>query len=192
MNELDIVQRVIADRRSVFPKAFSSDLVTDEIIEQMLESANWAPSHKLTEPWRFHVVRDEALARLAHFMAEKYREDPKGGHFLQKKYDSIKAKVTRSSAVIIICMQRDPEERVPEWEEQAAVAMAVQNMSLRGWSLGVGGYWSTPPFRKAIHEFIDLSAGESCLGFFYLGHFAQAGQPPVRSPWQEKVQWIRE
>jgi len=157
----------------------------------MLVSANWAPTHKLTEPWRFYVVRDEALLRLADFMAQQYRADPKGGQFVQKKYDSIKAKVARSSAVILICMQRDSQERVPEWEEQAAVAMAVQNMWLCGWSLGVGGYWSTPPYRKAVSDFIELAAGEECLGFFYLGHFDRSGQAPKRTSWQEKAQWIR-
>ena len=41
-------------------------------------------------------------------------------------------------------MQRDPGERIPEWEELASVACAVQNMWLSATSYGIGAYWSSP------------------------------------------------
>jgi len=28
-------------------------------IKQMLEAAKWAPTHKLTEPWRFSVIMNQ-------------------------------------------------------------------------------------------------------------------------------------
>jgi len=31
--------------------------VDNAIIQQMLENANWAPTHKLTEPWRLPFLR---------------------------------------------------------------------------------------------------------------------------------------
>ena len=35
------------------------------------------------------------------------------------------------------------EKRMPEWEELAATAAAVQNMHLMATSLGAAGYWTS-------------------------------------------------
>ena len=54
--------RVIKKRRSIFPKDYNGKgrKPTDSDIELMLEAANWAPTHKRTEPWRFVVLRGPA------------------------------------------------------------------------------------------------------------------------------------
>ena len=86
-------------------------------------------------------------------------------------------------------MKRDEKESVPEWEEIAATAMAVQNLWLTATELGLGGYWSTPAYVDQIGDFISMEEGETCLGLFYLGAFE--GPMPTREPgdWREKVQW---
>ena len=53
MEKIDILMDIIRTRRSVFPPLYASDKeVPRSIIEKILEAANWAPSHKKTEPWR--------------------------------------------------------------------------------------------------------------------------------------------
>ena len=79
-------------------------------------------------------------------------------------------KCKKSSIILIICMSRDPLERVPEWEEIASVSMAVQNMWLTATSLKIGAFWSTPPYIKNMKEHISLDFNEKCLGIFYLGY----------------------
>ena len=47
------ISRLIRSRRSIYPKSYlPGQPVERELIEQLLENANWAPTHKLTEPWR--------------------------------------------------------------------------------------------------------------------------------------------
>ena len=53
-------------------------------------------------------------------------------------------------------MQRDPKESVPEWEEIASVAMAVQNMWLMAQELNLGGYWSSPLIIHQLEELLPL------------------------------------
>ena len=94
----------------------------------MLEVANWAPTHRRTEPWRFKVMQGESQRRLAEFLAKTYKEKSESySEFKHKKY---KTNPIKAACVIAICMQRDPAESIPEWEEIAATAMAVQNMWL--------------------------------------------------------------
>ena len=68
------VNQLIRQRRSIFPKDYSGEGVDDGTIQQMLENANWAPSHKLTEPWRFVVFTGDGLRKLAAFQAECYQK----------------------------------------------------------------------------------------------------------------------
>ena len=68
------INQLIHSRRSIFPKDYSGERVNDEVVKQMLENANWAPTHKLTEPWRFKILTGEALERemrLAGLRAER-------------------------------------------------------------------------------------------------------------------------
>lgn len=54
------VAALIKKRRSIFPRDFNGQKVECEHIEAMLEAANWAPTHNLTEPWRFVVIEGDS------------------------------------------------------------------------------------------------------------------------------------
>jgi len=88
-------------------------------------------------------------------------------------------------------VQRDAKESVPEWEEIAATAMAVQNMWLVATSLEIGAYWSSPGYLKYFNELVPLADLETCVGLFYMGKYDGDLQTGVRnSDISEKVVWI--
>ena len=183
-----MILKTIKERRSVFPAQHTSDKVTKEQINQLLEAANWAPSHRKTEPWRFYVINDEKLTELGDFLANAYKESTDA--FSEFKFEKIKSKPTQASHVIVICMHRDEKERVPEWEEIAATAMAVQNMWLMTTELGLGGYWSTPSLIEQMPKFLPMKEEEKCLGFFYVGNFEGQISKGDRQPIDDKVTWL--
>ena len=45
-------------------KAYGSEPVPRETLDELFELARWAPNHNLTNPWRFRVLGPESLARL--------------------------------------------------------------------------------------------------------------------------------
>ena len=51
------------ERRTI--GAFRDDPVPRRLVEELIDSAVWAPNHKHTEPWRFHVVQGDARDALA-------------------------------------------------------------------------------------------------------------------------------
>lgn len=166
--------------------------ISEDIIREVLENANWAPTHRLTEPWRFRVFRGEALRRLGEFLAGHYRAAASEEEFSELKYKKMLDAPQRSGAVIAICMQRDPDNRVPEWEEIAAVACAVQNMWLTCTALGIGSYWSTPGYILRADEWLGLQPGERCLGLFYMGRYDAVDLPAKRGNMEDKVLWIND
>jgi nitroreductase len=97
----------------------------------------------------------------------------------------------KAGCVIAICMQRDPKKSLPEWEEIAATAMAVQNMWLTAFELGIGAYWSSPGLIKYIDKFIQLEEEEQCLGFFYLGKYdGDLPEGTRKSTIEQKTVWL--
>lgn len=189
---IDEINELIRSRRAVFPKFYLPGKPVDRaVIEQLLENANHAPTHKLTEPWRFHVFHsEESRRRLGEYMSDFYRKNTPPEQFSEEKMKKNGENPLLAGAVIAIIMQRDPAESIPEFEEIAAVAMAVQNMWLTCAALGLGCYWSTPKAALMADEFLGLAPGQRCLGLFYLGWHRMPELPGKRGPVAEKTVWV--
>ena len=186
----EFFSRLARQRRSIFPAMYSGEAVPDETIRQLLEIANWAPTHRKTEPWRFHVFGGEARQRVSDYLAGYYKDHTPPEQFSEIKYKKNQRKPLQSSHILFICMQRDPQERVPEWEELAAVSCAVMNLWLGCAALGLGCYWSSPQAALEAGDFLQLAPGERCLGLFYTGVPKPGLELPAeRGPVADKVRW---
>jgi nitroreductase len=180
----DLIQK----RRAVFPPQYNDKPIGKKDLERILEAANWAPTHRKTEPWRFKVLTGASKESLGYFLEKKYRETESRPKEIKAR--NIREKPQLSAVVIAICMQRDPAQSVPEWEEIAATAMAVQNMWLCCTAMGIGAYWSSPSLIRYMHEFFPLAEGERCLGFFYMGYWDEEPEAGVRRPVGDKTVWL--
>lgn len=190
-NVIDTINQVIRNRRSIFPPEYIDQEIPRDVIETILENANYAPTHRLTQPWRFTIFRQDGLTKLADFMAETYRSATSPESFSEAKYEGTRTKVLKSSCVIALVMEVHPD-KVPEWEEVAAVACAVQNMWLTATALNVGAYWSSPSHLDALGKFLNLAPNQKCVGFFYMGYHQAKEKPAVRKPIEEKLTWVEE
>jgi Nitroreductase len=192
------VNKIIRGRRSMFVAQFKeNDPVDDAIIEEMLENANWAPTHKLTQPWRFIVYTGEGLKTFANYQAELYkkRAEKNGTPFIEATYNKFKENPTKASHVIAILMKRTEGSGLPLMEEIAATAMAVQNMYLTASAHGLAAYWGTggPTFWEEAREDFGLEGEDMLMGFFYVAKPASDRWPAgKREPIADKVGWIRE
>jgi len=184
-----MINETIKTRRAVFPAQYNGQPISREEILNILESANWAPTHKRTEPWRFKVFHGISQVALGKFLAETYKQT--AVNFSEFTYNKFMENPVKAGCVIAICMQRDPAQSLPEWEEIAATAMAVQNMWLTAHAMQLGAYWASPGIIKYMDKFIDLNPGEQCLGFFYLGKYdADLPEGTRKSTIEEKTVWV--
>lgn len=187
--EIDILNRIIKRRRSIFPVSYTGQEIPVEQIRQVLESANYAPTHKLTEPWRFVVFRKEGKLKLATELARLYKETMPAEKFLQKKYDSILEKAGQADCIITLNASLH-SDKLPEWEELAALACAVQNMALTAEALNIGAYWSSPGMIDSLKDFLELGEQEKCFGLFYMGYHNEEPREAKRTPIEDKVKWV--
>lgn len=188
-NTYEILSKVIKNRRSIFPASYTNKEIPTEVIEQILESANYAPTHKLTQPWRFTVIRKEGKAKLGETLGQLYKASVPAEKFLQKKFDSFGEKTSQASCILAINIQFNPD-KLPAWEEIAATACAVQNIALTAEALNVGAYWSSPPLIDHLGKFLGLGENEKCYGLFYMGYHEEEASEANRTPMAEKVTWI--
>jgi nitroreductase len=187
------INRLIEVRRSIFPKNYTGEKVSDEIVMQLLKNANWAPTHKFTEPWRFVVFSGEGLKKLAVFQAQCYQEvTAVKGTFDEGKYQSLLTKPMESSHIISVGMKRDEKKSIPELEEIGAVFCAAQNIMLTAAAYKVGCYLSTGgiTFFEEAKPFFDLGKEDKLLGFLHLGIQRDPVPAGRRRPIEEKVKWV--
>jgi nitroreductase len=189
--DIQELSALIKGRRSVFPEMYIQKEVSDSLIESLLENAIWAPNHRLTQPWRFIVFKDEGLIKLGNFLAETYKEMANEMTFSEKKYEKTRNKSRLSGAVIAAILERDTENRVPNEEEIMALAMAVQNILLSCESAGLGAYFSTPGSVSHAGNFMNLQHNQRCLGLVYLGYKKDVQLISQRRPLKEVVRWIK-
>ena len=167
MKKSEILKEIIENRRSIYPKDYLGEDIPQEIFDEILSAAQFAPSHKKTKPWRFEVFRNEEKQKLAKEIQKIYKETTPEHLFLEKKYSDFEDKISKSNIVITISVNFSG--LVPEWEEIAATAMAVQNMHLTCTANNVGCYWGTPPMKDYLAEFLGLEEQQKCFGLFFLG-----------------------
>ncbi len=103
----------------------------------------------------------------------------------------MREKILRSSCVMAIVINLH-EDKLPEWEETASVACAVENMWLTATAMHIGAYWSTPGVIKSMNTFLGLEKNEKCIGFFYMGYHNETQREANRQPIEGKVTWNEE
>jgi nitroreductase len=186
-----IVLENIRNRRTLLFKHFAPDPILEEHVAMILDAANWAPTHKFTEPWRFTLFTGEGREPLARVLCEVYRETA-GDAFKEMKFEKTQTRARQVPLTIGVGMERS--DKIPEYEEVLAVGCAVQNMHLMAQALGIGLSWSTPGYEDhpMIHDLLGLTEPDRCFGFLYMGYAASDDVWPTsrRGPVEDKVRLI--
>ena len=189
---LSEITELIKSRRTIYPEQFSDRKVHKEQIDLILNNAQWAPTHGNTQPWRFKVFMEEGRQVLSDFLAETYLKltPPEAQNDL--KLAKMMKRPMQASAVIAVCMERQPTEKILEIEEIEAVACSIQNMHLTCTAYGLGGFWATPKliYSQEMNEFLKIGAKDKCLGLFYIGYPAIDWPEAHRKPLEYTTEWI--
>ena len=189
---LSEITEVIRERRTIYPEQYSERKVHKEQIDLILNNALWAPTHGNTQPWRFKVFMEEGREKLSSFLAETYLKLTPEEDQNDQKLAKLLTRPKMASAVIAVCMERQPEEKIAEIEEIEAVACAVQNMHLTCTAYGLGGFWASPKliYTPEMNEFLGLGEKDKCLGLFYIGYPSIDWPKAHRKPLEYVTEWI--
>ena len=190
---LSEISAVIKNRRTIYPKFYSSRIVHEEVINEIILNGTWAPTHGNTQPWRFKVYTGDSRVKLGDKLGDIYTESTPKELFKPEKLNKIKSRPLLSTVTIIVCMERGNNEKIPVIEEVEAVACAVQNMSLTATAYGLGSFWSTPKliYTQTMKTFLNLGKEDQCIGLFYLGYPTIEWPKGQRKPIEYLTEWNR-
>jgi nitroreductase len=191
---LSEITAIIRDRRSIYPEQFSKRKIHREQIELLLNNAIWAPSHGLTQPWRFVVLQDNALVKLSEVLGSAYLSETPKELQNDKKLIKLINRPKLATAVIALIVDREKDTKISEADDFAAVACAVQNMHLTATAQGIGGFWSSTNMVKTqqFREFVSLTEQQVCIGLFYLGYPEIEWPKGQRKPIEYVTTWKSE
>jgi nitroreductase len=158
------VEEAIRGRRT--HKVFDPRPVPRETLDELLAVARWAPSHHLTNPWRFRVLGPAALTRL------KEAAGPEAA-----------GKLDRAPTLVVASSVRS-EDAVQDQEDQYASACAVYAVLLAAYGRGLASYWRTPGVLRteAGLAAVHIPSDERFIALIHLGWPRQAKEPPEPLP----------
>lgn len=169
-------------------------VIPDETITEIVSMADWAPTHARTEPWRFIIFGNSKVKEFTNRHADLYRQYSDPESFTQLKYDNISRLGENTSHIIISWMKRVQTHKIPEIEEVAATAAAIQNLLLAATSKGIACFWSTGGLahHPALKEEFNLGPEDRIIGILYLGYSNEPFKEGNRQiPLAEKIEWVK-
>jgi nitroreductase len=192
MNTFEPLQEVIRNRRSNKPAEMNGKKIDSALIQQLLQLADWAPTHARTEPWRFVVYENKAKQLFCLDHAELYKDNTDPEKFTHAKYEKLQQQGDTLSHIVIVYMKRTVNNSIPAIEEIAAVAAATQNFLLGASAAGVAALWSTGGMthHPSIKKYLGLADEDVVMGLLLLGYTDEPVKEGKRNiALENKVVW---
>jgi nitroreductase len=172
----------------------SSREIAHELLVEILEDAHWAPTHGLTQPWRFHVFVGGGRTRLADALQSIYDGTTPQGEVRPEKRAKLREGLLQAPVCIAVSALTDGGGKISRLDELCATACAVQNLLLSAHQRGIGSFWSSPPVAcsSEFTTWLGLDSRHTSIGLVYLGYLKDGEAPrSIRVPLEERVTFHR-
>jgi nitroreductase len=185
MNVLD----AIAHRRSI--KKFTDRVISRGEIEQLLHAAAQAPNHRMTQPWRFHVLGPQARRAYGAALGDRKArrmEDAEAGRMVR---DKVASEHEALPLMIVVAMHEDENPDIRQ-EDYAAVMMGVQNLGLAAVALGLGTHIKTGAVMDdpAARAAAGVAEGERIVAIVNVGEPQDVPEPKQRADAASLTTWM--
>ncbi len=175
------VLEAVRQRRTVY--RFQDRPIAPEVLDELIEAAANAPNHRHTEPWRFVVVRGDALQRLADLRAELQLERSARDGRPPGNLDALRLEVTQAAAIVYVVQHVDVDEK-RRHEDYASCVISAYILQLAAWERGIGARWHTGQLVTSgkVRPLLGLSDEEEAVCYLALGYPDESPKP-----WRKKL-----
>jgi 5,6-dimethylbenzimidazole synthase len=195
--EREAVYRAIGERRDV-RRGYLPQPLPEETLRRILSAAHSAPSVGLMQPWRFIIIREEAVRQAVHANFARANETA------QRTYRSERGELYRGlklegllEAPQHVCVVCDPESAqghrlgrhtMHETAVYSAVC-AVQNLWLAARAEGVGVGWVSILDPDVLRETLHIPKRVIPVAYLCLGYVDRFATEPdlERAGWERRA-----
>ena len=150
-------------------RQFTAQPVDTEAIEAIADAARWSGSSRNSQPWRFVIVRHEAVLR----------------RIAEAGMPQTRSLATATAAIAIASPQEQGGGVSHAFDEgRAAERMLVAASFLE---LGAGIAWVRTEVRPAVSDLLGLPADRFVRTIIALGHPTDAAREPKSAPGQARL-----
>jgi len=181
----------LLSRRSRPAKILTAPYPDTDEMRIILTAAARSPDHGKLEPWRFIVLRGDALPRIAEIVVARGIE--RG--IAPEKVEKVRAGFADAGAVLTVVCAPVKSEKVPEVEQilsAGAVCLAALNAALAsGW----GANWLTgwiATDREFLTGALALQPSEFVAGFIHIGTARHIPPERPRPDVSALTEWVSE
>lgn len=183
------VEEAIRGRYSV--KSFGDRPIARAEIEALLELAVAAPNHRMTEPWGFAVLGDEARHAYATVLGRRKSSkvsDPEAARMVREKVE----RNTMSLPALLIVTAHVAEDPEIREEDYAATWMAIQNIALGAIGRGLGTHIKTGAVMNdpELREAWRVPEDRRVVAMLELGEPAGEARLTEREPASTRTTWL--
>jgi len=152
----------ILNRRSV--RKYEDKEIPDDALRQILEAGRQAPSAVNRQPIRFVVVKDHEIAR--EFSSDLFNRFIKDAPVVIVGCADVNSLLTGKWAVV-------------------DVTIAMQNMVIAAWTLGVGSCWIGAFNEKIVKELLKIPDKWKVVALVTLGYASEQPNPKKKKAFEE-------
>jgi nitroreductase len=203
------VDQAIQTRRSV--RKYLDRPVPRELVLEVLEAANLAPSATNRQPWEFVVAGRSHIDRLEAILAEAFRERVASVGETQMRAairelsmpeeaagDTLKGLGTfyrtlgGAPVLIGVVVPRSTDPWVAK-NNVCDASAAIENLLLAAWARGLGTCWMTGPLKgryDAIAAFLGVPKDRELLAIIPIGYPAHRPARPPKKDLAAKIRWM--
>lgn len=199
------VDTAIKDRRSI--RKYKQEEIPQELLEEVLGTALWAPSGMNRQDWELVVVRGKDRDRLLEIVSKSQEHIlPHLEELFPEKIINISLQVFKNlggaPAVVLVYIPKEIIQYGKDLDERGryhlefnrynrllSAAALTQNILLAAHSKGLGTCWMTGPkyVEKEINELLDITNKE-LVSIIPIGRPDQSPPAPPRK--EGVVQWV--
>ena len=177
--------KAIKGRRSV--RKFKKSPVERALLEEIFDTALWAPSGMNRQNWKFYVLAGEKKEELVSISSTSFKYlEPHIQELFAEKPKIVEA--TRSffrrlgEAPVVVCAYFEPAN-MEDLTSYQNVAAAIQNLLLVAHARGLGACWMTGPVHVAdqINRFLGIE-NMTLVAIIPIGYPDETPKVPPRRP----------
>jgi 5,6-dimethylbenzimidazole synthase len=191
--DIETLKKIMLLRRDVRGNRFIHKTIEDDILDELLNAANKAPSVGFSQPWKFVIIKDKE--KREEIYQEFIKENKKAKESFERKelYSTLKLEGIKESHLNLAVFYEKSKKSILGQTSQKkmgeySVVCAVQNLWLMARVYGIGVGWVSILNPKNVKKILGIKKEYKLVAYLTIGYVDKFLDEPelLTLKWEKK------